>query len=103
MIARKALGRINARWLAMRLPKLHFVNLLNYNRLLNHRRLYTAHALKLVPLHSVARRLRVWLVIDRDGLLATSDLTDIPRQLLLRMPERCNSVLRLHKATAYKR
>lgn len=70
------------RWLAQLYPMLRFINIMNFNRMTNQRRYYTYNALLRVPLRSKARRLKVWLIVDKEGLLSDRLVRFMPANII---------------------
>ena len=71
-----------ARYLAAAYPQLRFINVLNFTRFTVHRRVYTANDLQHIGLHSQARQLKVWMVVDPLLLLAGLQVSKLPPKLL---------------------
>lgn len=69
-------------FLARRYPELRFVKTLNYNRLKVRRVYYTYRKLMDVPLHSLSRRAKVWIPVDRFGVLGSFDINSLPHDLI---------------------
>lgn len=71
-----------ARYLTAVYPSLRFINLLNFNRCKVRDRYYTHAALVRVPLHSKARVLKIWMVVDRENVLAHYNAFKMPPTLV---------------------
>ena len=63
-------------------PDLRFINILNYSRPEVHKRRYTPHALKLVSPRSIARYIKVWMVVDKKRDLKQFDIHTIPKRMM---------------------
>lgn len=71
-----------ARYITACYPSVRFINLLNFNRRKVANHYYTHNALRRVPLHSQARRLKVWMIVDRSGSLGSFDVKTLPTALV---------------------
>lgn len=71
-----------ARYLTYQFPQLRFVNVLNYTRMVCHRRIFTYRQLQLVPLGSKSRTLKVWLLVDEKQILKDFRIDDLPQHLI---------------------
>lgn len=70
-----------ARYLSLLFPNLRFVNVLNFTRMSIHRRYYTSRMLAKVPLGSLSRVLKVWMVVDKRRDLRFFDIRKLPEVL----------------------
>ncbi len=69
-------------YLAQHFPTVRFVKTLNFNRLAVRHTLYDIRKLRRVPLASIARHAKVWVVVDKRHELAHFDLDMLPQELI---------------------
>ena len=69
-------------YLARQYPSIRFVKTLNYNRLAVQHTFYDLRRLQKVPLGSIARRAKVWVVVDPERELADFELDMLPQPLI---------------------